>query len=43
MSDQFDVIIIGSGFGGAASGCRLAQSGKKVLILERGQLLQVQI
>jgi cholesterol oxidase len=33
----FDVIVIGSGFGGAISGYRLAESGYKVLILERGR------
>ncbi len=34
---DFDVIVIGSGFGGAISGCRLAEAGYKVLILERGR------
>ena len=34
---DFDVIVIGSGFGGAITGCRLAQAGYKVLILERGR------
>ena len=33
----FDVIVIGSGFGGAITGCRLAEAGYKVLILERGR------
>jgi cholesterol oxidase len=37
-ADQtFDVIVIGSGFGGAAVACRLAQAGKSVAILERGK------
>ena len=34
---DFDVIVIGNGFGGAISGCRLAEAGYKVLILERGR------
>src|SRR3984893_17862304 len=33
---DFDVIVIGSGFGGAITSCRLAQKSKKVLVLERG-------
>ncbi len=33
----FDVIIIGSGFGGAITGARLAEAGASVLILERGR------
>src|SRR5262249_59765745 len=34
---NYDVIVIGSGFGGAISGCRLAEAGYRVLILERGR------
>lgn len=37
MAEHFDVIVIGTGFGGAISACRLAQAGAKVLILERGR------
>ncbi|MEO8436453.1 MAG: FAD-dependent oxidoreductase, partial [Pyrinomonadaceae bacterium] len=37
MANKYDVIIIGSGFGGAVTACRLAERGQKVLILERGR------
>ena len=33
----FGAIIIGSGFGGSISACRLAEAGMKVLVLERGR------
>jgi len=38
MADRhdYDAVVIGSGFGGAVTACRLAQGGYKVLILERG-------
>jgi choline dehydrogenase-like flavoprotein len=36
MSDSYDVIIIGSGAGGGTLAHRLAPSGKRVLLLERG-------
>lgn len=36
MSTQFDVIVIGSGAGGAAVAYPLVQSGARVLVLERG-------
>lgn len=34
---DFDAIIIGSGFGGSVSACRLAEAGYRVLVLERGR------
>ncbi|MEP6912820.1 MAG: GMC family oxidoreductase [bacterium] len=37
MPNTYDVIIIGSGFGGAVTACRQAERGQKVLILERGR------
>jgi choline dehydrogenase-like flavoprotein len=39
MADTYDVIIIGSGAGGGTLAHRLAPSGKRVLILERGDWL----
>lgn len=37
---SYEVVIIGSGFGGAVSACRLAEAGKQVLVLERGRRWQ---
>lgn len=37
MSEHFDVVVVGTGFGGAAVACRLAQRGARVLALERGR------
>ncbi len=34
---MYDAIVIGSGFGGAVTACRLTQKGMKVLVLERGR------
>src|SRR5688500_8050656 len=39
-SKHFDVIIIGSGAGGATLAYQLATSGKRILILERGVFLK---
>jgi choline dehydrogenase-like flavoprotein len=39
MSSRFDVIIIGSGAGGGTLAFKLAASGKRILILERGVFL----
>ncbi len=38
-SDHYDVIVIGSGPGGASLAYRLADSNKKILLLERGDYL----
>ncbi len=39
MSNDFDIIIIGSGAGGGTLAFKLAPSGKRILILERGGFL----
>jgi choline dehydrogenase-like flavoprotein len=39
VANTFDVIIVGSGAGGATLAQRLAPTGKKILILERGEHL----
>lgn len=40
-SDRYDVIIVGSGAGGAAAAYKLARADKQVLMLERGRHLPV--
>ncbi|MGH7880910.1 MAG: FAD-dependent oxidoreductase, partial [Candidatus Binataceae bacterium] len=37
MKDSYDVVVIGSGFGGSILACRLAQAGRSVCVLERGK------
>ncbi|MEA2198207.1 MAG: cholesterol oxidase [Solirubrobacteraceae bacterium] len=37
MNSRYDVVIIGSGFGGSITACRLAQAGRSVCVLERGR------
>src|SRR3954454_7660321 len=40
MSSSYDIIIIGSGGGGGTLAHRLAPSGKRILLLERGDYLR---
>lgn len=37
--DHYDVLVIGSGPGGATTAARVAETGKRVLLLERGDFL----
>jgi choline dehydrogenase-like flavoprotein len=43
MPEQYDVVIIGSGAGGGTLAHRLAPSGKRILVLERGDWLPREI
>ncbi len=42
MQDIFDVVVIGSGAGGAPIAYEIARAGKTVLVLEKGPLLRTQ-
>ncbi|MDE3256622.1 MAG: GMC family oxidoreductase N-terminal domain-containing protein [Gemmatimonadota bacterium] len=37
IRDVYDVIVVGSGYGGGISASRMARAGKKVCVLERGK------
>ena len=37
LTDDFDAIVIGTGFGGAVTACRLVEAGFRICVLERGR------
>jgi len=37
LKRRYDAVVIGSGFGGSITACRLAQAGRHVCVLERGR------
>ena len=39
VTERYDVVIIGTGAGGSTLAHTLARSGKKILLLERGDFL----
>ena len=39
MTERYDVVIVGTGAGGGTLARALADSGKKILLLERGDFL----
>ena len=40
LKDHYEVVVIGSGYGGAIAASRLARAGRQVCLLERGREFQ---
>jgi cholesterol oxidase len=39
LKDHYQVVVVGSGYGGSIAACRLSRAGKQVCLLERGREL----
>jgi cholesterol oxidase len=39
MQEHYDVIVVGSGYGGSIAACRLSRAGRRVALFERGREL----
>ena len=37
IKNEYDVVVIGSGYGGSIAASRLSRAGKKVCLIERGK------
>ena len=41
MRPAYDVVVVGSGYGGGVTACRLARAKQRVCVLERGREVPV--
>ncbi len=40
IKERYDIVVVGSGYGGAIAASRMARAGKSVCLLERGKEFQ---